>query len=114
MRPLVLASWELDSPSWSSSPRIFFASDLPSSTPHWSKLLVVHDQGTKSSGGNLVSQDGGGGTVAQESLVGDELLGSTLSLDFVWALADHEGLSLCEEVGRKHPVYVSPVSQCSS
>lgn len=42
INPLVLASCPLLSPLCSSSERIFFARDFPSSTPHWSKLLMFH------------------------------------------------------------------------
>lgn len=40
MRPLVLASWLLLCSGSSSSDKIFLARTLPSSTPHWSKLLM--------------------------------------------------------------------------
>jgi hypothetical protein len=40
MSPLVLASCDVDSPASSSSAWIFLARLLPSSTPHWSKLLM--------------------------------------------------------------------------
>lgn len=40
IKPPVLASWPEPVPSSSSSLRIFLASTLPSSTPHWSKLLM--------------------------------------------------------------------------
>ena len=42
INPLVLASCFVFSPLSSSSAWIFFAKDLPSSTPHWSKLLMFH------------------------------------------------------------------------
>jgi len=42
IRPLVELSWSFPAPLVSSSFWIFTASFLPSSTPHWSKLLMFH------------------------------------------------------------------------
>mmetsp|Transcript_17542 Transcript_17542/g.45006 ORF Transcript_17542/g.45006 Transcript_17542/m.45006 type:complete len:211 (+) Transcript_17542:297-929(+) len=42
MRPLVEASCEVTSPGLVISGKIFFASSLPSSTPHWSNELISH------------------------------------------------------------------------
>ena len=61
--------------------------------------------GTESTGGDLLGQDGGGGPVAEESLVGNDLIGSALGLDGFGGLADHEGLGLSEEVGSQHPAH---------
>jgi len=83
------------------------AVDIPDSALGESEVLVVNDQGTKRGGSDLVSQNGRSGSVAQESLMGHEVVRSTLGLDLVRGLADHQGLSLGEEVGSKHPTHVS-------
>lgn len=90
---------ELDAP-------LVKAVDVPDGALGEGKVFVVDDQGTKSGRCNLVSQDGSGGTVAQEGLVGNKFVGRTLGLDLIGGLADHEGLGLCEEVGCKHPANV--------
>ena len=86
---------ELDTP-------LVEAVDVPDSTLGEGEVLVVDDQSTKSGRCDLVSQDGGGGAVAQEGLVRDKVVGSTLSLDLVGGLADHKSLSLSEEVRSQH------------
>lgn len=55
--------------------------DVPDGALDESEVLVVSDQGTESTGGDLLGQDGGGGPVAEEGLVGNELIGSALGLD---------------------------------
>lgn len=94
---------ELDTP-------LVEAVDVPDSALGEGEVLVVDDQGTKRGRCDLIGQDRGGGTVAQEGLVGDKFVRSALSLDLIWCLADHESLSLSEEVGGKHPVIVSRVT----
>jgi hypothetical protein len=76
--------------------------DVPDGALDEGEVLVVGDQGTESAGGDLLCQDGSGGPVAEESLVGDELVGGALGLDGFRGLADHEGLGLGEEVGGEH------------
>jgi hypothetical protein len=76
--------------------------DVPDGALDESEVLVVGDQRTERTGGDLLGQDRSGGPVAEESLVGNELVGSALGLDGFGGLADHEGLGLCEEVGGKH------------
>ena len=85
------------------------AVDVPDGALGEGEVLVVDDQSTQGSRRDLLCEDGGGGAVAQEGLVGDELVGRALGLDFVGRLADHEGLSLGEEVGGKHPDIISLV-----
>ena len=79
------------------------AVDVPDSTLGEGEVLVVDNQGTQSGGCDLVSQDRCSGSVTQEGLVGNKVVGSTLSLNLVGSLADHESLSLSEEVGSQHP-----------
>lgn len=76
--------------------------DVPDSALDEGEVLVVSDQSTESTRGDLLGEDGSGGPVAEESLVRNELIGSTLSLDGFRGLANHEGLGLCEEVGGEH------------
>jgi hypothetical protein len=86
---------ELDAP-------LIVGVDVPDGALDEGEVLVVSDQGTESTGGDLLCQDGSGRPVAEESLVGNELVGSALGLDGFGSLADHEGLRLGEEVGGKH------------
>lgn len=78
--------------------------DVPDGTLGEGEVLVVNDQGTELSGTDVSTDEyGGGGAVAEEDLVRDELLGRVaLGADLVGRLADHEGLSLCEVVRREH------------
>lgn len=77
--------------------------DVPDGAFGEGHVLVVGNQCTESAGSDLLGKDGGGGAVAEESLVGDELVGGTLGTDLLGGLADHEGLSLSEVVGGEHP-----------
>lgn len=77
--------------------------DVPDGALGEGQVLVVGDQGTESTGGDLLSKDGGGGAVTEECLVGNELVGGTLGADLLRGLADHEGLGLGEVVGGEHP-----------
>ena len=86
---------ELDTP-------LVKAVDVPDGALGEGEVLVVDNQSTKSGRCDLVGQDGCGGSVTQEGLVSDEVLGRTLSLDLIGSLADHKGLSLGKEVGCKH------------
>jgi hypothetical protein len=86
---------ELDTP-------LVEAVDVPDGALGEGEVLVVDDQGTESGGCDLVGQDGGGGSVTQEGLVSDKVLGRALSLDLIGSLSDHKSLSLGEEVGGKH------------
>jgi hypothetical protein len=83
--------------------------DVPDGALDESEVLVVGDQGTESTRGDLLGQDGGGGPVAEESLVRNELIGSALGLDGFGGLSDHEGLGLCEEVGGEHALVLVAV-----
>lgn len=76
--------------------------DVPDGTLGEGQVLVVDNQRTQSGRGDLVGQDGRRGAVTKERLVGNKLLGRSLSLDLIRSLADHEGLSLSKEVGGKH------------
>lgn len=76
--------------------------DVPNGALREGQVLIVDNQSTQSGGCDLVGQDGSGRSVTQEGLVGHKLVGSTLSLDFIWGLADHKSLSLCEEIGGEH------------
>jgi hypothetical protein len=132
MRPLVLASCDVDSAPSSSSDKIFSvtllvfqhityelfvltgqalaelhaplveAVDVPDGALSECEVFVVHDQSSQSSGGDLVGKDGCGGPVSEEGLVGNESLGGALCFDLLRCLADHECFRLGEEVGRKH------------
>ena len=65
-------------------------------------MLVVRNERTQGARGNLLCEDGGGGTVAEKGFVGNERLGRTFGGDFLRGLADHEGFGLSEEVGGEH------------
>jgi len=84
--------------------------DVPDGALDKGEVLVVGDQSTKRTGGDLLCKDGSGGPVAEESLVGNELVGSALGLDSFGGLADHEGLGLGEEVGGKHALVLVVVN----
>ena len=86
------------------------AVDVPDGALGESEVLVVDDQRTQSPGRDLLCEDRGRGSVAEEGFVWDELLGGPFGLDLVGSLADHEGFGLSEEVGGKHP----DQSQCLS
>jgi hypothetical protein len=76
--------------------------DVPDGTLGEGQVLVVGDQSTQSGRGDLLGQNGGGGTVAQEGLVGDKLVGGALCADILRGLANHESLGLGEVVGGEH------------
>ena len=76
--------------------------DVPDGTLSEGHVLVVGDQSTQSGGSDLLCEDRGGRTVAQEGLVGNKLIGGTLGADILRGLANHEGLGLSEVVGGKH------------
>jgi hypothetical protein len=83
--------------------------DVPDGALDESEVLVVSDQRAERAGGDFLGQDRGGGPVAEESLVGNELVGSAFGLDGFGGLADHEGLRLCEEVGGEHALVLVAV-----
>jgi hypothetical protein len=85
--------------------------DVPDSALDESEVLVVSDQGAESTRGDLLGQDGGSRPVAEEGLVGNELIRSALGLDGFGGLADHEGLGLCEEVGGEHALVLVAVDR---
>ena len=85
--------------------------DVPDGALNEREVLVVSNQGTESTRGDLLGQDGGCGPVAEESLVRNELIGSALGLDGFGGLADHEGLGLCEEVGGEHALVLVAVDR---
>jgi hypothetical protein len=87
------------------------AVDVPDGALGEGQVLVIDDERSKSCRSDFVCKDRGGWSVAQERLVGDQVLRSTLGLDLVRSLADHEGLCLSKEVGRKHPIHVSYLSR---
>lgn len=76
--------------------------DVPDGALNEGEVLVVDDQRTESGRSDLLREDAGGGSVAQERLVGDELLRSVFSLKLLGCLSDHESLSLSQEVGSQH------------
>lgn len=78
------------------------AVDVPDGTLSESDVLVVGDERTKSSRGDLLGKNAGGRSVAQEGLVGNEVLGCALSLDILRGLAYHQSLGLRKVVGCQH------------
>lgn len=81
--------------------------DVPDRTLDEGDVLVVGDQSTQGGRGDLLSQNGGGGPVAQEGLVRDEVLRGVLGLDLLGGLADHQGLGLGQEVGGQHALVLA-------
>ena len=77
--------------------------DVPDDTLGEGDVLIVRNQCAQSPRGDLVGQNRGGRAVAQEDLVGLELIGGTLSYHLIASLADHEGLRLGKEVRSQHP-----------
>lgn len=78
--------------------------DVPDGALGEGEVLIVDDERTELGGTNMAAdEDAGGGPVAKEDLVGDEVLGHVaLGADLVGGLADHKSLGLSEVVGRKH------------
>lgn len=83
--------------------------DVPDCALNESEVLVVSDQSTESTRGDLLGEDRSGRPVAEEGLVGNELAGGALFLDGFGGLADHEGLGLGEEVGGEHALVLVAV-----
>ena len=81
--------------------------DVPDSTLGEGDVLVVGDQSTQGGRGELLCQNRGGGTVAQESLVSNKLLGSALGLDLGRGLSNHQSLRLSEEVSSQHTLVLA-------
>lgn len=80
------------------------AVDIPDGALGEGHVLVVGDEGAEGAGGDFLREDGGRGSVAQESFVRDEVGGGAFGLYFVRGFADHEGFGLGEEVGGEHSV----------
>ena len=79
------------------------AVDVPDGTLGEGEVLVVDDESTELGGADdAADEDGRRGTVAEEALVGDQVLGGTLGLDLLVRLSDHESLSLGKVVGSQH------------
>ncbi|EPE06598.1 hypothetical protein F503_02726 [Ophiostoma piceae UAMH 11346] len=78
--------------------------DVPDGTLSEGDVLVIGDQGTQLGRADVAAdKDAGGRAVAQEHLVGHELVSdAALGADLIGRLADHEGLGLCEVVGGQH------------
>jgi hypothetical protein len=76
--------------------------DVPDGTLGEGKVLVERDQRTKSTWRNLLREDRGGRSVAQEGLVLVQCLRGSLGLELLLALADHEGFGLRKEVACQH------------
>lgn len=85
--------------------------DVPDSPLGEGDVLVVGDQSTQSGRSDLLGEDGGGGTVTQEGLVRDKLGGSTLSLDLLGGLANHQSLRLSKEVGSQHALVLATLDR---
>lgn len=66
-------------------------------------MLVVDDQSAEGAGRDFLGKDRSRGPVAQEGLVGNQLLGRTFGGDLVRRLANHQSFGLGEEVGGQHP-----------
>lgn len=81
--------------------------DVPDGALGEGEVLVVGDQGTQGGGGDLLGEDGGGGTVSKEGLVGHQALGSVFGLDLLGGLTDHQGLRLSKEVGGQHALVLA-------
>ena len=75
------------------------AVDVPDDTFGENQPFVVCDEGAESGGGDLVSQNVGGRSVAEEGLVGHQFIWGTLGLDFVRSLANCQSLGLGKEIG---------------
>lgn len=79
------------------------AVDVPDGALDKSQVLVVDDEGTQlSRADDVADEDGCSRAVAEEALVGDELLRGALSPQLVVRLANHQSLSLSKVVGGKH------------
>ena len=83
------------------------AVDIPDRALGEGQVLVVDDQGAERGRGDLLGEDAGGGAVAEEGLVRDEVLGRALALDLLRRLAHHQRLRLGEEVGREHALVLA-------
>ena len=66
------------------------------------EVLIVCDQSAECTRCDLVGKDRGGGPVAQEDLMRDEILGGPFLLHRLWGFTDHECFGLREKVGGKH------------
>lgn len=79
------------------------AVDVPDGTLGEGEVLIVDDKSTEFGGANrATNEDGSGRAVAKEALVGDKVASGSLSLDLLVSLANHQSLSLGEEVGCQH------------
>ena len=73
---------ELDAP-------LVEAVDVPHRALGEGAVFVVGDQGAQGSRGDFLREDGGGGAIAEEGFVGDEVVGGAFGFDFVGGFADH-------------------------
>jgi len=78
------------------------AIDVPYRALRERDMFVIGDQGTQCPGCDLLCEDGGGGSVTEESFVWDELGGCAFGGHFFGGLANHEGFGLGKEVGCEH------------
>lgn len=74
------------------------AVDVPDDTFGEDQPFVVCDERAESGWSDLISQDVGGRSVAQEGFVSDQFIRGTLGLDFVGSLANGQSLSLGKEI----------------
>lgn len=85
--------------------------DVPDGAFCENDVLVVSDEGTQSGGRDLLGQNGSRRAVAEEGLVRHQVLGSTLGLDLLRGLANHQSLRLGKEVGGQHALVLSALNR---
>ena len=79
------------------------AVDVPDCALSEGQVLVVDDESTQLTWADgATDQDRSRRTVSEEALVGNKLVGSTLGLDLLVSLANHESFGLREVVGGQH------------
>jgi len=74
--------------------------DVPNCTFSKGKMLIKHNQGTESTGRDLLSENTSRRTIAEEGLVLHQDIGRILGFELRLVFTDHESLGLREEVGR--------------
>ena len=74
------------------------AVDVPHRPFSKGEVLVVCYQRSKRTGCDLLGKNRCGRSVAEERLVGNELLWGSFGFDFIWCLTNHQRFSLSEKV----------------
>lgn len=85
--------------------------DVPDGALGESQVLVESNKCSQRSRCDLLSEDGGGWSVAKEGLVRHQVIWGILGLDLLRGLSDHQSLGLSKEVGSEHALVLTTLNR---